>query len=437
MCTTPSLTAQDPQPAPADHSQRESNPHEQMPRDAALRGPDVPHARGASGTAWQPDGSLMSGIHRSVASWDLMADGTLFAQYLKEGGYFGGSQLGSINWLMGMGSRPFAGGSLTLRGMVSLEPWTIRGCGYPDMLATGEVCRGEPIHDKQHPHDLLMEAAVEYTHPLGESLAVQVYGGPAGEPALGPVPFPHRRSAFSNPIAPIAHHWLDASHITFGVVTGGIYGPRWKLEASAFNGREPDEHRRNVDLGAFDSVSGRIWFLPGLRWALQASAGHLREAETAHEGRGRADADLLTASATYHRALPGDGRFWASTVAWGRRKESTDATSFLLAESSVTLDTRDTWFSRAEIGAKAPHEVSIHGLTEAFPMGKLQMGYVRSFKSWHAWQLGFGASVSASVVADPLAARYGGRVTWGSGVFLTLRPAAMSSTDPHAGHLMN
>src|SRR4029079_6168038 len=100
-----------------------------------------------------------------------------------------------INWFMGMADRTIGRGHLGFRGMVSLEPWTIRGCGYPDLLASGELCGGEVIHDRQHPHDLVMErAAVHYTTPPG-AIRLQLYGGPAGEPALGPTAFPHRISA--------------------------------------------------------------------------------------------------------------------------------------------------------------------------------------------------------------------------------------------------
>lgn len=176
---------------------------------------------------------------------------------------------------------------MTFRGMFSAEPWTIRGCGYPDLLASGEQCKGEKIHDRQHPHDLLMEISAEYDAPLKGPVRWQVYGGPAGEPALGPVAYPHRVSAMPNPLAPISHHWLDSTHITFGLVTAGVYANRWKAEASVFNGREPDEERADFDFGALDSFSGRLWFLPTSKLALQVSAGRLTEAEASEDGPAR------------------------------------------------------------------------------------------------------------------------------------------------------
>ena len=149
---------------------------------------------------------------------------------------------------MGMAQRSAGGGLVTLRGMVSVEPWTIGGCGYPNLLATGEVCEGEAIHDRQHPHDLFMELAAQYNRSLGKGLRLELYGGPVGEPALGPVAFMHRVSGLPNPIAPMTHHWFDSTHITFGVVTAGLYGRRWKMEGSVFNGREPDESAHRLRL---------------------------------------------------------------------------------------------------------------------------------------------------------------------------------------------
>ena len=165
--------------------------------------------------------------------------------------------------------------------MTTLEPWTIGGCGYPSLLATGEVCNGDTLHDQQHPHDLFMELAVEYSRPLVRGVRGQIYAALAGEPALGPAGFPHRMSAFANPIAPVTHHWLDASHISQGVVTMGVANRRWKLEGSLFNGREPDDVRTNLGVGRFDSLSGRLSWAPTDHLVAQVSTAHLREAEAA------------------------------------------------------------------------------------------------------------------------------------------------------------
>ena len=241
-------------------------------KDAQTQGPEHQHdtsaaggssmTRDGSGTSWLPDESPMYASHRNANGWMLMLHASAFLQYLKETGNRGSDQFGSINWVMGMAQRKAGGGQLTLRGMMSAEPWTIAGCGYPDLLATGEECEREAIHDRQHPHDLFMELAAQYSHSIARGIQFQVYGGPVGEPALGPVAFMHRVSALSNALAPITHRWFDSTHITYGVVTGGMFSNKWKAEASVFNGREPDDDRTNFDFAAMDSWSGRFWFLP-------------------------------------------------------------------------------------------------------------------------------------------------------------------------------
>ena len=366
----------------------------------------------------------MYAIHRQAGEWALMFHGNAFVQFLKEVAPFhrGSQQAGSINWAMAMGTRPAAGGRAGFRAMFSAEPWTIGGCGYPDLLATGELCNGDSIHDAQHPHDLFMELAATYDRPLSGTVRWQIYGGPVGEPALGPPGFPHRASALPNPLAPIAHHWLDATPITFGVVTTGVYSRRWKAEASAFNGREPDENRTDLDLAPLDSFSGRLWFLPTERVALQLSAGHLEEAEKDHLRAPRVDVRRVTASAAYHRPFA-QGHYWATTLAWGANREEGETTHAALLESTLSLADRDTIFWRAEIGRKPAHDLHIHESNEIFTVGKLQAGYTRYFAARSGVQPGVGGTVSAAIVPDALQPRYGG-FGKGFGVFVTLRPAA-------------
>jgi hypothetical protein len=405
---------QKPDAQPHDHSQMTNHEgHE-----------PASHARDGSGTSWLPEASPMYAIHRQRGPWELMAHGNAFLQFLSESGARGDDQAGSINWIMGMARRNVGAGRFGVRTMFSLEPWTIGGCGYPDLLATGELCDGRTIHDRQHQHDLFMEIAAEYDRPLARDVRWQVYGGPAAEPALGPVAYPHRISAMPNLLAPITHHWLDATHITFGVVTGGVYGRRWKAEGSVFNGREPDEDRTDFDLAALDSVSGRLWLLPTSNIALQVSAGRLAEAEPAQdEHDSRVDVTRVTASVTYHRVFQEDG-IWASTIAWGRNAEQDHASHALLAETNLTFDDRDTWFGRFEVVGKSSHDLDVPG-EEMFTVAKLQGGYTRYLQSWNGWRPGLGVSLSAGFVPASLKEVYGNRVNLGVGVFATLRPRTM------------
>jgi len=362
--------------------------------------------------------------HARAAGWELMWHGNVFLQFINESAeeHRGAHQTGSINWVMGMARRQAGAGHVGVRTMLSLEPWTIRDCGYPDLLATGEVCDGDTIHDRQHPHDLFMEIALEYERPLSGGLRWFAYGGPVGEPALGPVAFPHRVSALSNPIAPITHHWLDATHITFGVITTGVRSARWNAEASIFNGREPDENRTDFDFGALDSYSARLSVAPTTTTVLQVSAGRLHDAER-EAGLPPNDVTRVTASATYHRALNATS-LWASTIAWGMNDEPLHTTNALLVESTVSSRDRHVGMLRFEVVGKPAHDLHVHESTDIFTVGKIQLGYAYYLRPARGLQLGMGGSVALSLVPEALAPRYGGRVAPGVAVFLTVRPAA-------------
>jgi hypothetical protein len=392
---------------------------------------EIPAAREGSGTSWLPDFTPIHGVHLAVGSWQAMIHGSLFVQYISEDGARGDDQTGSVNWIMAMASRPAAGGKLSLRGMLSFEPWTVGRCGYPNLLATGELCNGEPLHDRQHPHDLLMETAAAYERPIGSSMGVQAYAALAGEPALGPVAFPHRMSAYPNVLAPIAHHWLDSTHVSFGVLTGGVHGRRWKAEASAFNGREPDEERFNVDLAALDSYAGRFWFLPGERLSFQVSAGLLREAEAGHDEEPRRDVTRTTASATYHRPIRTNG-FWATTAAWGRNREEDETTMALLIESAAWLDERQAVFGRAEWAGKSAHDLGVPDESGGpFTVAKLVLGYAREWRARASLVPGLGGQIALSFTPDAVRSTYEKQPAVGFAVFLSLRPARVQAGHVH------
>jgi hypothetical protein len=413
------------QPAPADSAAApDSNAMTPMTMTPGPLG--EPRTREGSGTAWLPDASPMYALHGMAGAWELMLHGSLYVHYLDDGGDRGREEFGATNWVMGMASRPALGGDLTLRAMLSADPLTAGECGYPDLLATGEFCGGEPLHDQQHPHDVFMELAGIYERALSGNVGLQLYGGPVGEPALGPVAFPHRISSFPNPIAPIGHHWLDSTHIAFGVATAGIYGLRWKAEASLFNGREPGEERYNIDLDALDSYAGRLWLLPNERWALQVSAGRLAEAEIHEIGGPTIDVTRMTTSATYHRPMADEG-VWASTIAWGRNREEGEATHAFLAETNVNLAERDLFYGRLEVVEKTGGDLVLPEELEeqSFTVGKLGLGYVRQLSPLAGFVPGLGAGVTLSLVPDDLEPFYGSRNLAGLQLFFRLRPMPM------------
>ena len=424
-------------PNVASAQQSRPTPPADVHEHVAVTAPLLTPTRETSGTAWLPAVTPMYGVHRPWGGWDVRLNGVVFVQALYEPGdrhRTGGAgtrQGGSINWGMFAARRSLAGGRFGIRTMFSAEPWTVPGCGSLSFLATGEVCDGDTIHDRQQAHDLFMELAIDYDRQLRGAWRWQVYAGLAGEPALGPPGYPHRASAMANPIGPMTHHWLDSTHVTFGVITVGVHNQRWKAELSAFNGREPDERRADLDLGAFDSVAGRLSFLPTDRLSLQVSAARLREANTDFPFPNQDAATRITASAVYHLPV-GESGIWATTLAYGANHahepvsgELLDATtSGALLESSATFSDRHTVFARGEVGRMPAHH--LHALeysTSVFAVGKVQFGYVRHLRAMKGLLPGIGGMFAVSLLSPELVPRYSGRTAPSFGAFFSLQAA--------------
>jgi hypothetical protein len=380
----------------------------------------------------------MYGLHQPWRGWDLRLNGAVFVQAIfepRDRHRTGGAdtrQGVSLNWGMFSARRSMSGGRFGIRTMLSAEPWTVRGCGSLNFLAIGEVCDGDTIHDRQQQHDLFMELAMDYDRALTGEWRWQAYGGLAGEPALGPPGYPHRASALANPIGPITHHWLDATHVTFGVVTLGVNNRQWKVEASTFNGRAPDESRVDLDLGAFDSVAGRVSFLPTEHLALQVSAARLREARTDFVFEDQDPVTRVTASAIYNRPIGSSG-LWATTLAYGSNhaRETVaggllDATTVgALAETSLSFSGRHSVFGRGEVGGMPAHHLHAHEYaTSVFAIGKVQLGYVRHLKVRRGAVPGIGGTFALSFLPSTLAPRYSGRTAPSLGIFFSLRAAS-------------
>ncbi|MBC7788312.1 MAG: hypothetical protein H7Z74_00085, partial [Anaerolineae bacterium] len=330
------------QPAPAKVDSMKAHSAEDM-----MVGPaGVSMERMGSGTTWIPDAVTLPSRNRMLHDWMIMTHGFVFAQYDHQSGERGDDQFGSLNWVMLMATRDVAGGRFQARTMLSLDPWTVSNRGYPLLLQTGETYNGEPLHDRQHPHDFWMELAALYQREINKGLAWSIYAAPSGEPALSPVAFMHRPSAMDNPAAPLNHHWQDATHVSFGVLTAGIFSTRWQLEGSVFNGREPDENRWNFDPIKFDSYSGRLTVNPTASWSLAAGYGYLKSPESLNPDE---SIHRITASVLHGARLGADGQ-WASAFIWGANKHSGEASSNgFLAESEAILDKRNTLFGRAEL----------------------------------------------------------------------------------------
>jgi hypothetical protein len=372
----------------------------------AMPGVDGPYpmSRESSGTSWQPDSTPLQGSLQMGDAWMTMWAG--FANFIddEQGGPRGGSKLFSNSVLMFMARRTVPDGACGLHGMLSADPLMGKS-GYPELFQTGETADGvHPLIDRQHPHNLLMEAAATCSVNFSGDRALFVYAGIAGEPALGPPAFMHRFSGIDNAEAPLSHHWLDSTHVSYGVVTAGYVWDRVKLEASSFNGREPDQYRYDVELRGLDSYSARLSFNPLADLALQISTGRLASPEqlqpTVSEHRS-------TASASFNRMRTRIQ--WQTTVAFGRDdpQPGTSSNAWLL-ESALIVDDTHTGFARAERVAK--DELFLPGQPlygRTFTVNSLSLGYIYDFAYLAAARIGVGGMFTVYRYTSVLDESYG------------------------------
>lgn len=385
----------------------------------------IPESRTGSGTSWLPDAAPMHAYHVMARSWSLMIHGVAFGIYDRQFDRRGDEQINSTNWGMVMATRPFAGGQLQLRGMFSAEPFTVGSEGYPLLLQTGESFKGQPLHDRQHPHDLFMELAALYERPVAKNLAFSLYLAPVGEPALGPVAYPHRPSASADPFAPISHHWQDATHISFGVITAGLFSRTMKLEGSLFNGREPNEDRYDFDYRgrSLDSYAGRLTVNPNPHWSLSVSWGFLKSPEELqpNESTHRASASVL-----YSGSLGMTGS-WSGAVIYGvNTHPGTDPSNSITAETSLDPDPRNSLFGRVEYVNKTAEDLVLSGVPDdrRFNLSNIVLGYVRKLVRTSGLEIGIGVRGAVTFVPVTLEDVYGSRTPLGLAAYLRVRPIA-------------
>lgn len=365
---------------------------------------DHPGTREASGTAWQPDLARHEGRHVVRGPWTTMLHGTADVVDDRQTGPRGEHRTFASNMLMARAARPLRRGTFGLRAMLSLEPATIGKEGYPLLLQTGETADGRThLIDRQHPHDFFMELGASWSvSSRGRSFFA--YAGLPGEPALGPPAFMHRFSGASLPAAPLTHHWLDSSHITFGVLTAGVVLEWLKLEMSAFRGREPDEDRWDIETPKLDSGALRVSANPAPDWALQVSRGRLASPEQLAP-----DVDVERTTASVMREIVWPRVHGEVTLAWGRNDadpgKSLDA---WLAEGAVAWHEAHTVFGRIERVEK--NELFPEGdprAEEVFEVGAATLGYRYDLLRRGPVRIGIGGAWTAVHVPRELRDVYG------------------------------
>jgi hypothetical protein len=349
-------------------------------------------------------------IMSEMGSWQAMFMGQAFVIDTQQSGPRGRDKFYSANWFMGSMTHSLGGGTLAISTMLSLDPATVTNRRYPELFQTGETAYGQPLVDAQHPHDAIMSIGFDYVRTFGPT-KLQLYYAPVGDPALGPVAFPHRASAFELPQAALGHHWQDSTHIADNVATVAVARSWWRMEASGFYGREPNENRWNIDWGAMDSYAGRFSVIPSPNWLFQVSAGRLAQPEGPEEG----DVVRTTASLHYTRWV-GHGQ-WSSSLIWGRNHETLTKRNVnsYLAETLFPVSQRDILTGRIELVDKdelfadqpALEEKIARTAGSTFRVQAYTAGYTHNIGTIYHIQTGVGANVTAYGIPDAIKPYYG------------------------------
>ncbi|HEV3040628.1 MAG TPA: hypothetical protein VHA33_22885 [Candidatus Angelobacter sp.] len=418
-----SMTGQEPviHPATEHHDMNSDHSHADESPETFL---DQIETHTASGTSGEPSSTPESMLMLHKGDWSFMLHGQAFLTVQQQSGARGSDKLFSTNWIMPMAQRRFGRSTLTLRTMLSFDPATVTGRFYPELFQQGETAFGKPIVDGQHPHDFLMEIAALFDTRIGERTLLSFYVAPVGDPAMGPLAYAHRPSAAENPLSPLGHHLADSTHIADDVVTVGITHRAIRLEASGFHGREPDEHRWDLDTGKVDSWSGRLTVTPGANWSGQYSFAHLTSPEELHPGE---DVLRMTASISYNRPVAAGN--WANLVLWGRNRSLSNgmvANSYL-AESTLRFKTSNYVWGRIENVDRTSDLFAASTSAEERVIGRVQawsIGYDHDIGIVPHLETALGAQATFYGVPGSLKPAYGSHPA-GVVVFVRVRPKGM------------
>lgn len=408
----------------------------------------LPQSCMGSGTSWLPDASPLRDVPFMPGQWMLSLQGKAYLQYVNQSTRRGDTQLAITDWEMLMAMRSVGQGQLRFNLMTTIEPLTLGGNGYPLLFQTGGTYQHAFLHDRQHPHNAMMELSAAFEHPIANAASISVYAAAVGEPAAGPVASMHRPSAENDPLAPIGHHWQDASHQSFGVITLGVNTRTLKLEGSIFNPREPDEHHLFMDYrdARLDAYSTRLLWAPTSHivasswYAFLNSHERLDPTARMH----RYGASVLTQS---RGVRSGD---WSSTFVWAMNLHHHSGASHaiihggpgasphhhassLLAETNLGIGKRTSVFARIESVRKNGEELGFLGgdLTELYDIRSYVLGASRTIGNIASTQLALGARGSVNAVPKTLFATYGTRRPAGFAVYAQLRAFKKNGVGEH------
>lgn len=363
--------------------------------------------RNISGTAFNPGDTPHHPHIVSRGAWTTFWSGALFATYSSETGpAVQRAELFSTNWIAAgaqhaLGSR----GLVMFRGRASLEPLTIKERGYPQMLQFVSPENGGPLLDSMRAHDLIGEAAADIAFRTSAASFIHLYVAPAGDPALGTVPYAQRASSEELAEAPFAYDVQETTHDSTSVVTAGFASRFVTLEGSAFHDAVSHGRHATLDNGSIDSRSARLTITPMRNVAMQVSRGELGDAKR----------EISSASLTYgsHKA--------AVSAIWTQRQTAfADKLTSGMLEGTVHL-VRSTLSARLEAVDRPP---GFLGNTDVRRTTHFGLAYIFDFITG-AYRIGAGTNIDYHTQTHDLTRRYGHKP---QAIYLFLRVRTDSRT---------
>jgi len=302
---------------------------------------------------------------------------------------------------------------LNLDLMATAELWTVPSDGYPELLQIGEnQSNGTPFLDAQHPHSSpLMGLTLSDTFRLADDKSnLKLFFAPRGESTDGPIAFMHRVTGMVDPDAPLGHHvGQDVGHISSTVLGASLKWGDFHLEASTFNGTEPEPTQVDLPLGKLNSFAVRAIgeFTP----QFTAMASYARVGNPEPTDPTVDSVDRYSASVYFN--LPLDDRWWFhDSLIYGlitnldhSPQLSSVCEEFLFNTSDLRL------YSRVEVLQRTPNELQVDGLPDPDRgrwVSAFTVGFSHSLVKWDGWDLSFGAQATNDQLPGEYQAAYAG-----------------------------
>ena len=300
---------------------------------------------------------------------------------------------------------------LNLDLMLTSDLWLVPSIGTPELFQIGETqANGAPFLDAQHPHSSpIMGLTLSDTIALdsGDKSNLKLFVAPRGESTDGPTAYMHRITGMVNPDTPLGHHiGQDVGHISSTVIGESLKLGGFHIEASWFNGMEPDPAQVDLPIRSPDSYAFRLIEEFSPRVTAMVSYAYVNNPEP-----GIANAERYSASLYTHLPLS-DSWMFHNTLVYGGIT-NIDNAAFLnstLEEFALTSG-KMAIFGRVEVLQRTPNQLLIPGLPNPNTgrwVTAVTFGYSHQVAAWDGWELRAGASVSNDITPAEYSDTYAG-----------------------------